>query len=147
MLSNKVLIILVLSIVDNSLGYPGGAPQKACESMTPEHGSDPQSSKSPYEISLKQLTVRNGENLIIQLESPIKRSFKGFLVIVKKVGEPEQAYGSFSSNENVKTLNCFHGNNNAATHSNRDDKSSVMLTWIAPENEDGDFEILYVRNR
>ena len=58
-----VFSVLVLSLVKSSVGYPDGAPERACFFMIPRH-THPQSNRpifkqtggSPYNISLSSLT-------------------------------------------------------------------------------------------
>ena len=46
------VIFISVTVFDECLGYPSGAPSGQCEQMTPNHGSPPQTGASPYEIKV-----------------------------------------------------------------------------------------------
>lgn len=121
-------------------GRANGSPPEACDSLVPAHGSSPQTTPSPYKISLDKVTVSPGDNIVLTINGGDKK-FKGFLAQGRKVGETTPI-GTFSSTSGTeaKTLKCHH-ESSSITHTNSKEKSSITLTWVAP-SEKGKYNIL-----
>lgn len=52
---------IVLSLAAAALAYPSGAPEGACQTLTPKHQVNPQASPSPYALHVSANSVRSGE--------------------------------------------------------------------------------------
>jgi hypothetical protein len=142
------LITIMGLFTGKTLGFGFGAPAsiQICKEMLPNHGAAPQTTPSPYNISLSSVNTVRSQKLKIHLASPDKEYFKGFLAIVKKSGDDSKAYGTFNSlvDPQTKAINCFDEKHSAVTHNSPDQKSSVDLEWIAPSDADyQDLELVY----
>ena len=70
-------LILLLSVLNMSTGFPSGSPTGECTDMEPNHGRhDAQSSDSPYSITVNTLLVNMGDTVtgIGQRGSPLTLS-------------------------------------------------------------------------
>lgn len=61
-LKNILLTIQIITLAKILLAYPGGAPLESCDSMLPDHGADPQSGPSPYNITIRPLKTSSSFN-------------------------------------------------------------------------------------
>jgi hypothetical protein len=61
---NILCILSVLGMVGGVVGYSTGADPSACNSLTPSHGYTPQSSPSPYTITLSSSSFTAGGSAI-----------------------------------------------------------------------------------
>ena len=58
------LVLGMLLLARDGLGYPGGVPDVACLSMLPTgHGAGPQASDTPYSIFVSKKSYKPGETL------------------------------------------------------------------------------------
>lgn len=111
---------------------PFGAPQQACEDMLAQHPPfDPQTTLPPIEV-IAPLNIQTGETAQIIIRSTGGAQFRGFLIQIREFTTNIPA-GRFLQQVEVNTLNCFGLPQSAATHSNSQDKSEVVLEWEAPE--------------
>lgn len=130
-----IRVLIVSSILGCMLvnGLPSGAPSTACSTIRPSHGSNtPSSLPVPYTVDLSAFPTRGyvpGQNYNIVLRgSSSNRDFKGFLV-QGRVRASDSPAGSFGSGTNYQSQ-CT--GNSAATHTNRNEKTTVTLVWTAP---------------
>ena len=49
-----MILLMLLSYLTITNGYPSGAPQTACDTMQPQHGVQPQSTSPPFNIITDQ---------------------------------------------------------------------------------------------
>ena len=76
-------LILTLLLVTSSRfcdGYSSGAPGPACNTMTPGHGSQAQSSPAPYNVSLILPDLGNGQMRIRLTSVNNNVYFTGFML-------------------------------------------------------------------
>lgn len=158
MVSKTLFIVLLVSgLVALSDGYSGGAPVDVCEDMTPRHPAAPQKSKIPYKVSVNSEAVSAGGVAKITISG--KGGFKGFLVQVRRNGDPVGKFLVADDDKFVKTISCGKGAQvifdrfrqivdwlvpwlkrmfplpalqNAATHKNSENKNNLSLNWQAP---------------
>jgi hypothetical protein len=132
-----VSVLLVGALVSHAAGYSRGAPKSdyICKSMTPKHPGAPQSTESPYTLSLDKTDVNPGEKVTLTISG---ESFKGFLVQGRKINHDEDTrpLGKFvptGANANdQQLLDCGYAGA-SITHNSPSAKSSMAVTWIAPD--------------
>lgn len=137
----SALIVISFSVT-KCYASPSGAPPAACDSMTPGHGFDPQTTISPYQLSVSQRSVKGGETVTVEIFSTVSgESFKGFLLQARTEGDDYEIVGEFLENEDEATpfnfRNCSTGIRNAVTHANNNPKDRMSFIWRAPENFEG----------
>lgn len=128
-------------------GYQSGAPNspEICEKLTPKHGVDPQTTASPYKLSLDKTQVKPGQEVKLTI-SGNDAIFKGFLVQGRKIGAdgPVGPVGKFVAVKNTgdsQPLNCADIVGSSITHTNNNEKKTITLTWVAPEQK-GSYQLL-----
>nr|CAH0100355.1 unnamed protein product [Daphnia galeata] len=139
---NYVCLSLVLYLTLNGQniaiqGASNGSPLQACVDMVPDHHVDAQTSASPFVATPSVTSTTNGTDVKLTLatKSGSDLTFKGFLVIAfNHANQTEGPIGTFSSVSDGQTINCPGVSaNNAATHINSANKTSVTMDWTAPE--------------
>ncbi|RXG71673.1 putative defense protein [Armadillidium vulgare] len=139
----KLLMLFVgislLCHFGNVNGYSMGAPDVACESMTPGHGQTVRTDVPPYRLKPNVTSVFNGEKLLLTLDSQDK-PLKGFFIQARQNEDDGKPIGQFLliKDDEHHLVNCKSGINNAVTHKSPDEKTSVMIQWQAPDNFEGD---------
>ena len=99
------VIFISVTVFDECLGYPSGAPSGQCEQMTPNHGSPPQTGASPYEIKVTKTYYVPGKNVRVSIESS-SDNVTGYLIQARGVGE-NSAIGMFAeAPANGTYVNC-----------------------------------------
>lgn len=140
-MTGPICVVLVLvCLVDLSWGYGTGAPSRACETMTPGHGSQ-QNAANPYAISLGAVS-KYSEG--VRVTVTITGTFQGILLQARLANASDTTpYGTFSVNpeNNVKATGCS-GKNNAVTHSSTTAKTNLMVTWTPPSEDVGTLEFV-----
>jgi len=152
MVTRNVILNICMAVARIS-AKPNGAPEEACESMTPKHGfSRPRDTVSPYLVKVDNTLVKAGGMVGITITSfEEKHNFKGFLLQARD--SEEKLVGSFSSGEEGqdgwKFLECSGMENGSVTHNSRKDKTNVTFKWTAPSDAIGDVTIFatIVRNK
>lgn len=144
----KYLVYLFLFLFSSEVSaYPSGAPTSKCASMRPGHFGEPQSMATlPYEVTISKAEYSLGEKLKVTLKPKGGKNLKGFLIQARKAGtglSVSSAFGSFSTSGNGKTISCFGGTNNAATHNSKYAKSEVILDWTAPTETDDLHDLIF----
>ncbi|CAG2214972.1 putative defense protein Hdd11-like [Mytilus edulis] len=147
--------ILLLSFIHVILGYPDGAPERACFYMTPRHTHPhtgqpclKQMGPAPYRITVSNTTFTAGNPIHVTITGA---PFKGFFIIAAEEGSKDWPSGTFSSQDPLKgrTVWCSV-RNDAATHSNDRWKDAVTLQWWGPSFSPADmirFVATVVTNR
>ena len=87
-----ILCALVASHVAVVRGFSGGAGEAACETMIPQHGPSPQSTPSPYTLSVVATTYSSNEEISVTLAGA--PSFKGYMIQARTLSG--QRIGTFS---------------------------------------------------
>ncbi|OQR78455.1 putative defense protein 3-like [Tropilaelaps mercedesae] len=120
MLSYGVLCSLVAAV----LAYPSGAPEGACQSLTPKHQVNPQATQSPYGIFTSANSIRSGEAITVTVQGG---AFRGFLIVARDALSGQPIGGSWAALDNqAKALAC------GLTHSSNNDKQQASGQWTAP---------------
>lgn len=148
-LSKWSAVFCIFLLVGNGChGYSHGAPDSACSDLTPRHASnDPQKSPAPYSVTPIQTAVEPGGAVTVRIASSVpNNNFRGFMlhaVEVKGANTNGHSLGTFREDaEKAKVLTCTPGLHNMLTHHNSRNKSSVDLTWQAPNDFQGDVTFL-----
>lgn len=111
-------------------GYPTGSPK--CSNTVPKHESHKaKTSPSPYQVTASKSGSSKASVTISGA------TFKGFFLYATKPGSNDMI-GEFTANDKSKKLSC--GSASALTHANDNGKSSITVTWTAPDNFSGDVE-------
>jgi len=142
MLCRTVLLVALAGHLCHAL--PTGAPEQACDNFTPDHrGAVAQTTEAPYALEVSSDTVGQGSTVSVTLKSTQSNApFAGFLIkAVSLTGT--QPLGSFSSTEkHVQFRDCGSSEKSAVTHTSKDNKTQVTVTWTAPTNFND--EVLFV---
>ncbi|XP_046472885.1 putative defense protein 3 [Neodiprion pinetum] len=125
-------LIFLGSIVAVTYAHSVGAPASACESMTPGHLVDPQTTPSPYVILLSKNSILGGESITVTIKGRDKEEFKGILLQARLGDKIVGTFDVDPADTNVQTIDCPKGERNAVTHKNAENKSEVSVRWIAP---------------
>jgi Reeler domain len=129
----KFLAIFVAFCIFSSNANSTGAPLIACNDLRPNHTPEgPQTSPSPFTITLSSTTVTAGNPVQVTIAGP---GFRGFMIQARNPGG--QLIGVFTASGSVQTLNCVPGFPNTATHVNNIVRSSQLITWNSPVNFSG----------
>lgn len=145
--SCKFLLALFLLTGYFEIGsmLPTGAPKAACSEMDPslskKHAGGKQEGIAPFQLTINKAVVAGGGTVTLQLDErdgPFDDDdFRGFMVQGLKNGS-NKALGKFTVETNdptVKQMTCNEVQGSSVTHVSREEKSSVMLTWMAPKLE------------
>ena len=89
------------------LAYSTGAPDLACEGMTPNHGSLAQTVESPYQVTVDESYYKAGKTVNVTIKSSGNDIFNGILVQAREANK-NTAIGTFSDDlpSDVKHLAC-----------------------------------------
>merc|ERR1712130_280275 len=111
------------------MGTSQGAPEAACESMTPQHGVSPQTTDSPYNVKVSATFVKPGGTVDVTISGS---KFKGFLLQAQDSADGKLV-GSFASGvEGSKYLGCPGLDRATVTHTNPNEKETITFKWTAP---------------
>lgn len=135
-------LLCVISLFSGSFvySYPGGAPEQACETLLPEHMSEPpQEEPSPYIIEVDNNNVNGGDVLKITITSTDETiDFKGFIIQAREQIDTYKTIGEFNFDTNLgKSFKCLN-DADTVTHTSRDSKKSVTFNYIPPKWFDGE---------
>lgn len=136
-------VLFLLAFSKNGWMYPNGAPNSACVRMDPSitrtHDGGRQDDSAPFKLVPSKKIVENGGAVILTIDNLRSTSsptfFKGFIVQAVKMNS-EETFGKFIINESdkdVRPMTCSGVEGSSATHKHNAVKSSVNLTWEAPE--------------
>ncbi|KAH9424766.1 hypothetical protein DERP_012750 [Dermatophagoides pteronyssinus] len=119
------IMVMVIMLVES---YPTGAPK--CSATAPKHEDHKaQTTPSPYQITA---TKKDKSTATVTISGG---DFKGFMLYATKPGSNDML-GKFTKNDKSKEITC--GSATAITHKNDNVKSSITLTWTAPDKFTGD---------
>lgn len=101
------LCLIALPVV---FSYSSGAPEGACQSMTPQHGVPPQSSPVPYTLALSSKAIRAGEQVQLEIKGNTpQHTIKGFLVQARVGDQPIGRFQVAANDKFVQVINCGNG--------------------------------------
>ncbi|XP_041455740.1 putative defense protein 3 isoform X2 [Lytechinus variegatus] len=131
------IVVMIVCLVHNSKAYPGGAPIQTCSHMTPQHSSSPQTSNSPYTMSISHAAYTPGQQITVTVTdtSTVSSGFKGILMQMRRK-DSDGVVGTWTveNTANFRTISC-NGNPDAVTHANGNDKGATnTFTWTAPQD-------------
>jgi hypothetical protein len=123
--------MLRLAVTPLTAAYTTGAPADACSSMMPGHYASPQTSDSPYTITVT--TDGSGVYTVVLGKSTTSTApFMGFL-IQARVAETQVIIGTFGTPpEGTRYQECDGVATNSVTHTTKANKDSVTLSWTSP---------------
>ena len=126
-------VIPLLMAADFVSGKRTGAPDDACQSMTPggHYGSSAQTSTAPYTVQLSQAKYKAGASIDVTISGK-GTVFKGFLLQARSSDGGTDAYGSFTNLPSEARAACITGGA-AATHTSNTEKESITVRWTAPD--------------
>ncbi|XP_062619064.1 ferric-chelate reductase 1-like [Saccostrea cucullata] len=122
-----LIVYLGLVLLCGYHGYPFGAPESACDNMTPVHGAPSQTTSSPYVITMSSSSLTTGNNFSITISSKDgKTTFKGFLL---KVFTNLQAPIPFTGGEFEVPDNAQRRCDGGVTHTDHNPKLLINFPW------------------
>ncbi|KAK7099768.1 putative ferric-chelate reductase 1 [Littorina saxatilis] len=131
------LVLGLLFLVRGGRGYPGGAPDMACQSMLPTgHGAAPQASDPPFNIFVNKKSYKPGETLQVVVQAEGDDYYKGFFLQARMTGcnvNETRIVGMFTTTDGeLQTRHCFGDVHSAVTHNSNRKKLSKTFYWTAP---------------
>lgn len=107
MLSRLFVTLAAIAVIPAVLSYSAGAPQDACENMTPQHHVEPQRSAPPYVLEVSKDTIRAGDTVELTLRGQKNsNTFKGFMVQARVGNEPVGQFQIAPDYKYAQTLSC-----------------------------------------
>lgn len=107
----------------------------ACDNMLAQHFPHvPQPLPPPVQIEAP-FSIQPGEIIQLTIRGIGAAQFRGFFVQARNQVD-SMPIGRFSPSADVNIVNCFGMSQSAATHTNREQKSEVVIEWEAPEITD-----------
>uniref|UniRef100_A0A8C1XR04 Ferric-chelate reductase 1a n=1 Tax=Cyprinus carpio TaxID=7962 RepID=A0A8C1XR04_CYPCA len=129
------LAILGTLCLTSISGYKNGKVEKSCESMMPEHHSQPNTTASPYTLTVNARKFSPGDNIRVALSG--SEHFEGFLIQARDATNPDgPAIGSFTlvDPEISQRLTCNSIEGSAVSHTSNAKKTEIQVIWKAPSN-------------
>jgi len=133
-----------MTYVKHAAPFSMGAPDSACQAITPGHSHSPQSGESPANLSINKQWVIPGQMLELELTTKDNSTFKGFIIQARDLRLKDQQVGSFVlSGEEASYMTCGRGIHNSITHRKSNAKTSILAKWMAPSDFEGDVVFRY----
>ncbi|KAI1305267.1 putative ferric-chelate reductase 1 -like protein [Halotydeus destructor] len=130
---SKVAIFLLSASFASVQCWPSGAPEGACESMTPSHGNNRPKppNGAPFVVSQSTGKYQPGDKVVVTVRGH-GASFKGLMV---QAFDPNtfEVIGKFEPGRGLKMLDSC----SSVSHSDRKGKRAATLVWQAPANKQG----------
>jgi len=123
-------------------GFTIGAPDAACQAMTPGHSHTPQTGSPPALMKVLTSRLKPGETVDIELEGLDSTRFMGFIMQARDANNTELQIGSFVAGDEAKYMTCGRGIHNSLTHRSSNAKEKVSARWRAPSDYEG--EVVFV---
>uniref|UniRef100_A0A9R1SNS0 Ferric chelate reductase 1 n=2 Tax=Cyprinus carpio TaxID=7962 RepID=A0A9R1SNS0_CYPCA len=134
-LQTALAILWTLCFLSSISGYKNGKVEKSCASMMPEHHSQPNTTASPYTLTVNTSQFSPGDNIRVVLSG--SEHFEGFLIQARDATNPDgQAIGSFTlvDPDISQGLTCNSIEGSAVSHTSNAKKTEIQLIWKAPSN-------------
>ena len=132
-MSSKTIILIsaLLSLLSLCMAYPNGAPEVACESLTPGHQPGPSQEPNPYTLDVS-LNLISGVPLYSVRLAATGTPFRGFILQAKS--SAGEALGTLLPDGRgmSQELNCSWPILNTLTHTSREQKSELIVNWSPP---------------
>merc|ERR1719288_142348 len=110
-------MLLMLLLLPTSECYSMGAPDAACNAMTPGHQQQAQKSLVPANLTTSGSWVQPGEMLGVELAAGEEGRFKGFIIQARDAAAKDSQVGSFVvSGDEASYMTCGRGIHNSITH-------------------------------
>uniref|UniRef100_A0A131YNH5 Domon domain of stromal cell-derived receptor 2 n=1 Tax=Rhipicephalus appendiculatus TaxID=34631 RepID=A0A131YNH5_RHIAP len=138
-------VCLLVVLCRGAVCYPNGAPDQACADMVPRHGPGSAASNDKGNLDLTAALHDKRSAKVL-----LTGTFKGFLIkAVNKDGGVVSGKFTIDKPDMMKGLDCDGHKDSAVTHTNNVDKTSVAVTWTAPDSFTGDvmFRATAVRSK
>ncbi|XP_073705971.1 putative ferric-chelate reductase 1 isoform X2 [Garra rufa] len=129
------LVILGTLCLTSTSGYKNGKVEKSCESMMPDHHSQPNTTASPYTVTVNASKFSPGDNIRVTVSG--SGHFEGFLIEARDASNPDgPAIGSFIlvDHEISQRLTCNSIEGSAVSHTSNAKKTEIQAIWKAPSN-------------
>ncbi|XP_038127903.1 putative ferric-chelate reductase 1 [Cyprinodon tularosa] len=122
-------LFLLLSAVPVVWCFSSGLVSDSCVDMSPHHAGSPQTTASPFTVSVKQSGFRPGEDVTVSLQAPASRPFMGFLLAAREPGG-QSGVGSFVvDSDSARLLTCFQRPKAAVSHTSDSTKTNIQVKW------------------
>ncbi|XP_051718363.1 putative ferric-chelate reductase 1 isoform X2 [Ctenopharyngodon idella] len=116
-------------------GYKNGKVEKSCESMMPEHHSQPNTTASPYTLTVNASKFSPGMDIRVTLSG--SEHFEGFLIQARDATNTDgSAVGSFAlvDPKISQRLTCNSIEGSAVSHTSNAKQTEIQVIWKAPSN-------------
>ena len=125
------IILLVTLCIHNVHSFSHGATVGTCDAMVPVHGGNqPQQGNPPFTLTVPaQITA--GSQISVKIRAKAGQGFTGYKILARN--QANNFVGRFLPADGVGLLNCGQLEGSAATHTNAETKTEVVLTWEAPQ--------------
>lgn len=111
-MSFKLFVALCALGIPLAQGYSNGAPDSECQSMTPRHHVDPQTTPAPYDFIISKKKIRAGETVELTVKGRGRDdTFKGLLVEARVGETPIGQFNVDQSRQYLQTISCDGGKN------------------------------------
>ncbi|XP_056105185.1 putative ferric-chelate reductase 1 [Rhinichthys klamathensis goyatoka] len=126
-----MFLYVLLACVGIAQCYPGGQVSGSCGSLMPVHGSNAQTSNSPFTVTAGKTTFKEGDEITVSLNAQ-SGDFKGFMLQANLVGS-NNPIGTFTVTDSAaQGLICDSVANRAVSHKTSSIKTSMQAKWTAP---------------
>ncbi|XP_075142277.1 putative ferric-chelate reductase 1 [Leptodactylus fuscus] len=113
--------------------YSNGRVTKACNTMTPEHGTSvPQTTEPPYSVSASSYLYRPADEITVTLQANPETYFEGFLLQARTIPGNEIIGHFIVTEPKSQTLTCGNNVNSTVTQTDSSKRSNISAVWVAP---------------
>ena len=96
-------IFFILNTFGGVHSRSNGNVEEACDTMMPGHNNEPQTSESPFEMSVSATEYSGGDSITITISSSTGQQFKGFFVQARRLTD-DQRLGTFTAADGQQLL-------------------------------------------
>ncbi|KAH3870730.1 hypothetical protein DPMN_033922 [Dreissena polymorpha] len=136
---------MVFTLLTSVLGYSSLPPSESCSSMLLVHGFSAQTAANPYQLTLSKNTYSPCGQIQVTLQGKAAGTqFQGFMIQARSAAD-SSAYKTYVSFATATGVGNPCNPEVSATHANTGsaDKSSLSLTWTAPNSDVGNIVFVY----
>lgn len=130
----RIVLLLSTVAITAVVGNSTGAPEAACDSVTPAgHGATTATDPVPFIVNISSLDSGYvpGETYTIVLSGSSQNAdFAGFLIQGRMAADGTTRVGTFVDNGDDQQTAC--SDDSSATHTGSAQKTAVQLMWTAP---------------